>query len=103
MCWPFTIPPSSKDLSRIGEESFWDGFMGAGLFGNLGVPTADGGREESPRYTKSLAIGSTFLLLFQIGGIIFLYRSAHHHGAFVLIGFLVFWVYAGYDRSHITR
>ncbi|MGF7181437.1 hypothetical protein [Tunturiibacter psychrotolerans] len=77
--------------------------MGAGLFGNLGIPTADGGREQEPRYTKSLARGSTFLLLLQIGCIIFLYRDGHHHGAFALIAFLVFWLYAGYDRSRIKQ
>jgi len=77
--------------------------MGAGLFGNLGIPTADGGREEEPGYTKLLAIGSTLLLLLQIGGIVLLYRSDHHPGAFVLIAFLVFWLYAAYDRSRIKQ
>ena len=77
MRWPFAMH-GSKDLSRIGEDAFFDGFMGAGLFGNLGIPTADGGREEEPGYTKLLAIGSTLLLLLQIGGIVLLYRSDHH-------------------------
>ncbi|MBB5329408.1 hypothetical protein [Tunturiibacter gelidoferens] len=90
-------------MKIIDPEVFLDTYLGAGLFGHLGIPVKGSKRVVDESYTKLLAFSSAFCLLVLIGGVIFLFMDHHRRASLVLLAFGVIWVYAGYDRARLTK
>lgn len=94
---------SQEDLLKFASDSFWEGFLGAGLFARLGLPGKSQEAPESKRYAFALSVCSLINLAAMFLGFFVLRRSGHGMVSYRILAFAMLWLTAEFLHSRNRR
>ncbi len=86
-------------MRKFVSESFWDGFLGAGLFARVRLPDQPLDTPQSRTYAFTLRVCSLISLAVMLLGFVFLRRSGHEADSYSLLAFAILWLTVGFLRS----